>query len=103
MDPLLDKLNRETSTVRWTALSRFFAAGCLLSVRGGDDLLLTAAAVARDDAEAVRGWLDSGRLQTVSDDEARRWQAQDALLWAVVVRPWILVQPAEAADAEEGV
>jgi len=102
MDSLLDKLNRETSTVRWTALGRFFAAGRVLSVRDGEDLLVTAAALARDDAEAVRGWLDSGRLQPVSDDDARRWQAQDALLWAVVIRPWILVQPAAAADPDDG-
>jgi len=98
MDPLLEKLNQETSTVRWTALSRFFAAGRVLSVTAGADLLVTAAALARDDSDAVRDWLESGRLQPVSDDEAHRWQREDALLWAVVIRPWILVQPARVAD-----
>jgi hypothetical protein len=33
----------------------------------------------------------------VSDDQARQWVADDSLLWAVAIKPWVLVQ--ETTDA----
>jgi len=30
--------------------------------------------------------------ERVSDDQARRWVADDCLLWTVAVKPWVLVQ-----------
>jgi len=56
------------------------------------DLIEVAAALAEDNKEAVTQWLEEGRLAKVSDEQARLWLEVDASLWAVVVRPWILVQ-----------
>ena len=45
-----------------------------------------------DDADRVKQLYEAGSLHRATDDDAQRWQAQDAEFWAVVVAPWVLVQ-----------
>ena len=42
--------------------------------------------------EAISALLEKKQIEKVTDEQARIWSDSDALLWAVVVRPWILVQ-----------
>lgn len=86
------KLNQDTATIPWRELERFFAAGKVIAVDDGLDLVQVAAAVSRDDKAAVEGWIAGQRLVKVSDEQASDWLAADALVWAVVVSPWVLVQ-----------
>lgn len=82
-----------TSRIEWKALERHFAAGSLLSVSHDLDLVTVAQAFARDDSAQVRAWMDSKQLGPVSDEEAADWSSREPeTLWAVVVRPWVLVQ-----------
>ncbi len=86
------KLNLETAPMRWTALAPFFARGQLIAVTRPVSLLDAATAMAKDDQEQISRWLNDGDVAPVSDALAQRWQADDALLWTVVVRPFVLVQ-----------
>jgi hypothetical protein len=36
--------------------------------------------------------MNAGLVRKVTDEQASSWYEQDALLWAAVVKPWILVQ-----------
>jgi len=62
-------------------------------VKPGLDLVDVAYEVTRDNERQVKSWMEVGKLQTVSDNQAREWLEADALMWAVVVKPWVLVQP----------
>lgn len=86
------KLNQETARLAWREMERFFAAGTLVTVAAGLDLVEVAAQVANDNAAQVKEWMESGLVQRPSDDQARAWAAGNAELWAVVVKPWVLVQ-----------
>lgn len=86
------KLNLETGKIPWTQLQRHFASGRLIAVVPELDLLEVAAQFSLDDKAKVQRWLDSGQVHPVSDDEARAWHDCDAVLWAVVVKPWVVVQ-----------
>ncbi|NEV61255.1 DUF2288 domain-containing protein [Thiorhodococcus minor] len=92
------KLNQETAKIRWTELQRFFAQGLVLCVRPGLDLVDVALAMAKDDAEKIGAERSAGRIAAVTDQQAREWLAQDACLWAVVVKPWILAQEAQCTS-----
>lgn len=87
------RINSETAKIPWRELQRYFAAGKLRLVALGLDLVEVAYALHQDDTESVQRWVANAELATVSDDQARRWYEQDAVLWAVVVKPWVLVQP----------
>lgn len=86
------KLNLDTSLIPWHELQRHFASGSVISVRQDLDLVDAAISVSADDKGKVEAWLSSGKMGKVSDDEAKIWFDSNAVLWAVVVKPWVLVQ-----------
>jgi hypothetical protein len=86
------KIVSETAKIPWLELQRFFAAGKVMLVAAELDLVDVAYAFQLDDIEQVQTWTDSQQVSPVNDDQAKHWVASDALLWAVVVKPWVLVQ-----------
>ena len=74
-------------------MQRFFAQGIVVLVKPGLSLVDVAYEVTQDNEQEVQHWMESGKLQSVSDDQAREWLEANALMWAVVVKPWVLVQP----------
>lgn len=82
----------ETARIPWRELQRFFAAGKVMLVSPELDLVDVAFAIQDDDIEQVKPWSENLQLGPVSDDLARQWVADDATLWAVVIKPWVLVQ-----------
>ena len=56
------------------------------------NLVDVALAIQQDEVEQVKNWSEAAQLDPVSDDQARRWIEEDISLWAVVVKPWVLVQ-----------
>lgn len=86
------KVNLETSSIPWTELQRFFAAGLAISVADDLDLIEVAYQFSRDNKIQVEQWLNAGKIGHVSDQQAGNWIADDRMVWAVVVRPWVLVQ-----------
>ena len=86
------KIVSETAKIPWRELQRFFAGGKVIWITTGLDLVDVAEAIQRDDLASVQAWTESGKLAGASDDQAKRWIASDALLWAVVIKPWVLVQ-----------
>ena len=56
------------------------------------DLVDVAIAVANDDKASVEQWMQINQVSVANDAQAKRWHAEDATLWAVVIRPFVLVQ-----------
>jgi hypothetical protein len=90
---LRTKLNQETAKMPWKELQRYFAAGMVIAVSHELDLVDVAVHVANDDKEAVARWMSENRIVKVSDAQALSWWDADIMLWTVVIKPWILVQP----------
>lgn len=91
-DFLRASLNLETSRIAWKELLRFFAAGTVIAVDEALDLVEVAVEIANDNAAQIKQWMSQEKIGKVSDEQAKTWLETDATLWAVVVRPWILVQ-----------
>jgi hypothetical protein len=86
------KIISETARIPWQELQRFFAAGKVMLVTPELDLVDVAFALQEDDVDQVKSWTEALQVMPVPDDQAKEWIATDALLWAVVVKPWVLVQ-----------
>lgn len=91
-DELIARLNAETAKIRWNDLQTHYAAGNVLAVSADSDLIKTAIAMHRDETEQVSRWLNEGQLFEVSDTQALNWCRDDALFWAVVIPPFVLIQ-----------
>lgn len=89
------KLNQETSTIAWSELLRYFAQGVVLQVDDSLDLIDVGYQLSVDNKSAIEAWVEQGVLGAVSDEQAQSWVTDNRDLWAVVVRPWVLVQERE--------
>ncbi len=87
------KVNLETAQMPWREMQRYFASGAALYVAPGLDLVEVAFQMSEDNAALIGQWMGAGQLGKVTDEQARDWFEADAMLWAVVVSPWVLVQP----------
>lgn len=95
MDASLDSgagLLEQAGEIYWSELERHFARGVIIRVADELDLIEVATAFAADDAERLRHWLDQKHVIKAQDAHARAWSDAKALLRAIVVAPWVLVQ-----------
>jgi hypothetical protein len=86
------KVNLETSQIAWNELQRFFASGSAVFVASSLDLIDVAYQFSIDNKDQVTLWMQNNQISLVSDQQALMWLEADTTVWAVVVKPWILVQ-----------
>ncbi len=86
------KVNLETSLIAWSELQRFFAQGLTLFISAELDLVEMASHFSADNKALIEPLINANQIHTVSDQQALQWIESDAEVWAVVVKPWILVQ-----------
>ena len=89
------KLNLETARIAWKELQRFFASGGAIFVSQELDLIEVAFQLSEDNKLQVERWMLAGQVAVVSDEQALAWYEADAEMWAVVVSPYVLVQPGQ--------
>lgn len=87
------KMNLETARIAWKELQRFFASGAAIYVSDELDLVEVAYQFSEDNKIEVERWLVKGLVARVSDEQALAWYEADVEMWAVVVSPYVLVQP----------
>lgn len=92
------KVNLETAQMAWRDMQRYFASGAAIYVAPEMDLVETAFQMSEDNAGLIGQWMAAGQFGRVTDEQARSWFEADASLWAVVVSPWVLVQPVKSVD-----
>ncbi|QEY23114.1 DUF2288 domain-containing protein [Neisseria animalis] len=93
-EPLLhEKLNTETAKISWRELQPHFARGAAVYVAPDLDLVDIARQMAADNTAVLKPLMEQGKFGVVNEEQARQFLAEDCEMWAVVVAPWVLVQP----------
>ncbi len=86
----------QTARIPWSDLQTHYARGSVIAVSAELDLIEVAVQLGMDNTRAFRGWIDSGAVSPVSEEQALHWYDSAAVLWAVVAAPWVLVQERDA-------
>lgn len=86
------RLNYETAEIAWKELQLPFAQGRVIHVGPSLDLVDVAVQVANDNKALIEPWMEMGQIKAISDEQAKLWLSCNSTLWAVVVKPWVLVQ-----------
>jgi hypothetical protein len=87
------KLEQHHGPVFFSDLSAHLERDAVFVVAPGLSLIDCGVAVAMDQVEVVRVWIDSGELRKPSVVERREWPTATARKWmAIVVQPFILIQ-----------
>lgn len=93
LDPVsAEKINLETSLIAWKELEKFFASGATIKVDANLDLIQVALEMAKDNTELISNWMSENKLAPVSDRQAQNWHDENRSVWAVIIKPWVLVQ-----------
>ena len=92
------KVNLETSKIPWHELQRYFASGLAIAVDANLDLVEVAYQFSVDNKIQVEQWLNAKQIGHVSDQQASDWLNNNRSVWAVVIKPWILVQAIATGD-----
>ncbi len=94
-DSPLEKLEKYTGEVDWSYLKRHYQNGALVWVDPELSLTEVGHAISIDDADRVKAWRKSGDLITPSAPHAVHWEESEARFLALVVSPFVLIQPVE--------
>lgn len=86
------QVNSETAQIAWRELQRYFASGATIAVSAELDLVEVAFQIAQDNQALVAQWMEEGLLGRITDEQALAWFEADAIVWAVVARPFVLIQ-----------
>lgn len=89
---LRTQLNLETGKLVWKELERHFARGVVIKVSAELDLIEVAMCMINNDATHFAPWYESGKVARADIIDAEKWYKNSAEFWAVVVKPWVLVQ-----------
>lgn len=88
-----DKIEKFTGEVAWSYLKPHAERDALIWVDPALDLAEVAKAFTDDDSERVANWLGHGDLVKVGELHAKQWEDGDECFLAVVVTPFVLMQP----------
>jgi hypothetical protein len=89
----LENLEKYCDAIDWAYLRPHFDSGALLYVDPGLSLTEVGRAFTTDDAAQVRLWRKSGDLVTPSQPHATHWEESGTHFRALVVSPFVLIQP----------
>ena len=89
-----EKLEKYTGIVDWEYLKPHFESGALIYVDPILEITEVGQALADDDKAKVESWLKAGDLVKPSEPHAKWWSENPQEFTALVVSPFVLMQPA---------
>jgi len=90
-----DKLEKYTGEVEWEYLKKPYETGSVLYVDPSLDLTEVGRAFSEDDTESVKTWRSKGDIIQPGPPHAEYWESEQARFLALVVTPFVLIQPLE--------
>lgn len=96
-----ESINLETAKIAWKDLEVYFAGGNVISVSSELDLTEVALQITKDDATSLKDWMSKGMIDVVTDDQAKNYADTEASVWAVVIKPWILIQSTKTSQSSD--
>jgi len=92
--PYREQLSSEVSSAYWEDLAPHAERDAILLVRGGISIVDAGAAIASNDAEQVRRWIENGQLCKPTEPELTEWNADTERVFIfLIVQPYVLVRP----------
>ena len=88
-----EKLEKYTGEVDWSYLKPHYQSGALLYVDPSLSITEVGKAIADDDLGRVADWRGCGDLVVPSEPHAVYWESANLTFRALVVSPFVLMQP----------
>lgn len=89
-----EKLQKYSGVVSWDYIRPHFKAGNVLYIDPTLDMQTVGKTISLDDKDQVDQWLKSGDLIQPSEPHGEYWEKTNPQFLALIVTPFILIQPA---------
>lgn len=99
-DAIRTKLTESVGPVGFGDIKAHLGRDAVFVVAPSLELVDCGVAVALDDVDTVRLWIETGALRKPSREERAEWLERGGTFLAVVVQPFVLVQLESSAVAE---
>ncbi len=96
-----ERYQQEMAPIAFTELQKHFAKGILICVSDELDMLEVAEKLHKDDADAIKVWMDEEKIVRAHDEHAKLWLTNNSLLMAVTAAPWVLVQEIKSTGEQQ--
>lgn len=90
-----EKLEKYTGEIQWAYLKPHFEGGSLIWLSPELSIIKVGEAITEDDSDRVHSWKKEGLLVVPSQPHAAHWESTEAAFRALVVSPFVLIQPLE--------
>lgn len=97
IEDTFQRLNQETARIDWQELQRYYAGGNMVEVDTGLDLVQTGVDIVEDNKALIESLIAEQKIKPVDDNRAKSWLDTNQTLWALVIKPWVLVQMPKAS------
>jgi len=92
-DALKTKLASELLPATWATLGPHAKRGGLFLVSERAPIVEVAYAVATDDSDAVKAWIEDRTIRRPTQAEMDRWESDPVAFEAIIVQPYVLCRP----------
>ncbi|MDF1861024.1 MAG: DUF2288 family protein [Verrucomicrobiales bacterium] len=96
-----EKLEKYMGEVDWAYLEPHYKNGAILWLDPSLSITEVGEALTNDDTTRVAEWKNRGDLVTPSAPHAFYWEETRATFRALVVSPFVLIQPIDEAESED--
>ncbi len=90
-----EKLEKYAGEITWEYLKSHYEAGVLVYIDPVLSITEVGEAFTSDEAERVKEWRGKGDIVTPSAPHAEYWEKSGTVFRALVVSPFVLIQPIE--------
>lgn len=91
---LREKLASEKELASWDMLADHYKRGALFGVKSNLDLITVAVAIAEDNVQQVKIWLDNQELYQITQTEVEQLDqnSREKIAEFVIVQPYVLMK-----------
>lgn len=99
---LLERLSTEICEAKWELLADHHKRQSLFIISETLELVAVGVAMARDQVEYIRNWLNDGLIDKPTDDLIKTWLESDITFNYLIIQPYVIIQiPKAKIDEQE--
>lgn len=98
---LLERLSTEICEAKWELLDNHHKRQSLFIVSDSLELVAVGVAMARDQVEYIRNWLNDGLIDKPTDDLIKTWLESDVTFNYLIIQPYVIIQIPQPKPADE--
>lgn len=89
---LIEKLTNDVDEAKWELIKDHHERGAAFLVDDSLDLVAVGVAMAKDQVEYIRNWLEEGKILQPTEELISAWKEVDVYFRYLIIQPYVLFQ-----------